>query len=68
MRSSWLKNRDPDIAQQLATDIAHEAAQLDRTIGGFLAEAKAATAAGTNLRQNRRERMFGSAEKKGEHL
>jgi PAS domain-containing protein len=40
------KNRDPDMAQQLATDIAQEAAQLDHTIGGFLAEAKAAAAAG----------------------
>lgn len=30
------KNRDPELAQELATDIAHEAAQLDRTIGGFL--------------------------------
>lgn len=30
------KNHDPELAQELATDIAHEAAQLDRTIGGFL--------------------------------
>ena len=29
-------NRDPDMAKEIATDIAHEAAQLDRTIGGFL--------------------------------
>ena len=29
-------NRDPEFAKDLATDIAHEAAQLDRTIGGFL--------------------------------
>ena len=29
-------NRDPEMAQEIATDIAHEAAQLDRTIGGFL--------------------------------
>jgi len=29
-------NRDPDLAKEIATDIAHEAAQLDRTIGGFL--------------------------------
>ena len=29
-------NRDPDMAAQLADDIAHEAAQLDRNIGGFL--------------------------------
>jgi len=29
-------NRDPEMAAQLADDIAHEAAQLDRNIGGFL--------------------------------
>ncbi len=29
-------NRDPDMARQLAIDIAQEAAQLDRSIGGFL--------------------------------
>ncbi len=29
-------NRDPEMAKDLAADIAHEAAQLDRTIGGFL--------------------------------
>jgi PAS domain S-box-containing protein len=29
-------NRDPEMAQEIATDIAHEAGQLDRTIGGFL--------------------------------
>lgn len=29
-------NRDPELARELATDIAQEAAQLDRTIGGFL--------------------------------
>jgi len=29
-------NRDPEMATEIATDIAHEAAQLDRTIGGFL--------------------------------
>jgi PAS domain S-box-containing protein len=29
-------NRDPETAQQLAVDIAQEAAQLDRSIGGFL--------------------------------
>jgi PAS domain S-box-containing protein len=31
-------NRDPEFARQLATDIAAEAARLDRTIGGFLTE------------------------------
>jgi nitrogen fixation/metabolism regulation signal transduction histidine kinase len=41
-------NRDPELAKQLATDIAHEAAQLDRSIGGFLTTrpVAAATAAG----------------------
>lgn len=29
-------NRDPELAKELATDIAHEAALLDRSIGGFL--------------------------------
>jgi PAS domain-containing protein len=41
-------NRDPDLAQQLATDIASEAARLDRHIGGFLAEKH--TAAGLGIR------------------
>jgi PAS domain S-box-containing protein len=31
-------NRDPDMAKQLAADIASEAARLDRSIGGFLTE------------------------------
>jgi signal transduction histidine kinase len=31
-------NRDPELAQQLAADIAGEAARLDRTLGGFLTE------------------------------
>lgn len=30
------KSRDPELAMQLATDIAQEAAQLDHSIGGFL--------------------------------
>jgi nitrogen fixation/metabolism regulation signal transduction histidine kinase len=38
-------NRDPELARQLAADIAAEAAHLGRTIGGFLAEARAAKAA-----------------------
>jgi nitrogen fixation/metabolism regulation signal transduction histidine kinase len=29
-------NRDPELAKEIATDIAQEAVQLDRTIGGFL--------------------------------
>ncbi|MFZ0321282.1 MAG: PAS domain-containing protein [Candidatus Sulfotelmatobacter sp.] len=32
------RNRDPELAPQLAADIASEAAILDRRIGGFLAE------------------------------
>lgn len=35
-------SRDPELAVQLAGDIAHEAAQLDRTIGGFLTTPRAA--------------------------
>lgn len=31
-------NCDPDLAQQLAADIASEAARLDRSLGGFLTE------------------------------
>jgi PAS domain-containing protein len=37
-------NHDPDMARQLAADIAAEAGHLDRTIGGFLSGAKAAAA------------------------
>ena len=37
-------SRDPGLARQLAADIAAEAAHLDRTIGGFLASARAARA------------------------
>jgi nitrogen fixation/metabolism regulation signal transduction histidine kinase len=37
-------SRDPELARQLAADIAAEAAHLDRTIGGFLASARAARA------------------------
>lgn len=42
-------NRDPELAKQLATDIAEEAVQLDRNLGGFLTESRAAqrAAAGT---------------------
>ncbi len=35
-------NRDLELAQQLAADIANEAAQLDRSLGGFLTEKQAA--------------------------
>jgi len=37
-------SREPELARQLASDIAVEAAHLDRTIGGFLAGAKGARA------------------------
>jgi PAS domain-containing protein len=37
------RNREPDLAQQLAADIASEAARLDRHIGGFLATKSAST-------------------------
>ncbi len=40
-------NREPELAPQLAADIASEAARLDRHIGGFLAS-KRATAAGNS--------------------
>ncbi|HXM10421.1 MAG TPA: PAS domain-containing protein [Terriglobales bacterium] len=36
-------SRDQELARQLADSIAHEAAQLDRTIGSFLGGAHAAT-------------------------
>ena len=39
-------SRDAGLARQLAADIAAEAAQLDRRIGGFLAGARAARASG----------------------
>lgn len=35
------RSRDPELAKQLADDIAHEAAELDRTIGSFLGGAQA---------------------------
>ena len=41
-------NRDPDLARQLASDIATEAKHLDHTIGGFLAEDKKARAVRTS--------------------
>jgi len=39
------RNRDPEMAPQLAADIASEAARLDRHIGGFLATKVAGMAA-----------------------
>jgi PAS domain-containing protein len=40
-------NRDPEFAQQLAQDIAQEAVQLDRSIGGFLTTKRTAKMAAT---------------------
>jgi len=37
--------RRPPDARQIAADIAHEAAHLDRSIGGFLTEKRAAPGA-----------------------
>ncbi len=42
------RNREPELAPQLAADIASEAARLDRHIGGFLATKR--TGAGTATR------------------
>jgi PAS domain-containing protein len=39
------QNRDPGLARQIAEDIAHEAAQLDRSIGGFLTRNRGAESA-----------------------
>jgi PAS domain-containing protein len=44
------RNREPDLAPQLADDIAIEAARLDRRIGGFLADRPTDTAPGTRAR------------------
>jgi nitrogen fixation/metabolism regulation signal transduction histidine kinase len=43
-------NRDPELAEQLAIDIAQEAAQLDRSIGGFLMAKPAAKKAAAGAR------------------
>ncbi|MCU1300138.1 MAG: sensor signal transduction histidine kinase [Candidatus Sulfotelmatobacter sp.] len=43
-------NRDPELAPQLAADIATEAARLDRHIGGFLAAKR--TGEGSSTRAN----------------
>ncbi len=39
------QNRDPGLARQIAEDIAHETAQLDRSIGGFLTRNRSAESA-----------------------
>jgi nitrogen fixation/metabolism regulation signal transduction histidine kinase len=38
-------SRDPELAKQLATDIAHESAQLDHSLGGFLTKKRVAQGA-----------------------
>lgn len=43
------RNRDPDLAPQLAADIAGEAASLDRRIGGFLAEKRSVARTGDHM-------------------
>jgi PAS domain-containing protein len=42
-------SRDSEMAKQLATDIAHEAAQLDHSIGGFLVHKGPAKAAAVGV-------------------
>jgi len=44
------RNHDPEFAQQLAADIAGEAARLDRHIGGFLVERRSASEVMTRVR------------------
>ena len=44
-------SHDPEMARQLATDIAHEAAQLDRSIGGFLTHKSSPQRAVAGLRK-----------------
>ena len=41
------RNRDPELASQLAADIASEASRLDRHIGGFLSDKRSAAAPAT---------------------
>jgi len=44
------RNRDPELASQLAADIASEASRLDRHIGGFLSEKRATGGPATRAR------------------
>ena len=44
------RNREPELASQLAADIASEAARLDRHIGGFLATKRETASTGTRAR------------------
>lgn len=45
-------NRDPELAQQLAADIAQEALRLDRTLGGFLTERRVPSGRAANAGAN----------------
>jgi nitrogen fixation/metabolism regulation signal transduction histidine kinase len=45
-------NRDPELAQQLAADIAAEALRLDRSLGGFLTEKRAPKVMAANAGSN----------------
>jgi signal transduction histidine kinase len=45
-------SRDPELAKQLATDIAHESAQLDHSLGGFLTKKYAAQGAAVGNSRN----------------
>jgi len=45
-------NRDPELAQQLAADIAAEAVRLDRNLGGFLTEKRDPKVAAANAGSN----------------
>jgi nitrogen fixation/metabolism regulation signal transduction histidine kinase len=45
-------NRDPELAQQLAADIAQEALRLDRSLGGFLTERRAPSGRAANAGAN----------------
>jgi nitrogen fixation/metabolism regulation signal transduction histidine kinase len=47
------RNREPELAPQLAADIANEAARLDRHIGGFLATKGEGTAARASAAGNK---------------
>jgi len=44
--------RDPELAQQLAADIAQEALRLDRTLGGFLTDRRAPNGRAANAGAN----------------
>lgn len=45
-------NRDAELAQQLASDIAQEAAHLDRSLGGFLITSPSAKAAAASSKES----------------